>query len=154
MFCDEQKFPNSLWESGSIIFRHPEVRCCALVFQHVDNCSSVLVSQVTRMRRKSHLQGEGCRDSSPFFPKHPHTVPPPPSLHRSRAHLYSHVQIWRLQADICPWQALRGQLGKELKRATRGRDLSLLPFPLPLLSLPFASLGPHPGWSSTLHSWP
>ena len=77
MFCDEQKFPNSLWESGSIIFRHPEVRCCALVFQHVDNCSSVLVSQVTRMRRKSHLQGEGCRDSSPFFPKHPHTVPPP-----------------------------------------------------------------------------
>ena len=142
----QQNFPNSLWESGSnIFFRDPEVRYCALVFQDVDNCSSVLVFQVTRMGTKSHLQGEGCRDSNPFFPKHPHTVSPPSTHTGARAHLYSHVQIWTLQAHNCPWQALRGQLGKEREQATRGKDLSLLPFPpLPLLSLLFASLGPPP----------
>ena len=153
----QQNFPNSLWESGSnIFFRDPEVRYCALVFQDVDNCSSVLVFQVTRMGTKSHLQGEGCRDSNPFFPKHPHTVSPPSTHTGARAHLYSHVQIWTLQAHNCPWQALRGQLGKEREQATRGKDLSLLPFPpLPLLSLLFASLGPpqpHPCPSSILHS--
>lgn len=97
------------------------------------------------MGTKSHLQGEGCRDSNPFFPKHPHTVSPPSTHTGARAHLYSHVQIWTLQAHNCPWQALRGQLGKEREQATRGKDLSLLPFPpLPLLSLLFASLGPPP----------
>ena len=130
----QQNFPNSLWKSWSNIFRDPEVRYCALVFQDVDNCSSVLVFQVTRMGTKSHLQGEGCRDSNPFFPKHPHTVSPPSTHTGARAHLYSHVQIWTLQAHNCPWQALWGQLGKEREQATRGKDLSLLPFPpLPLL---------------------
>ena len=141
----QQNFPNSLWKSWSNIFRDPELRYCALVFQDVDNCSSVLVFQVTRMGTKSHLQGEGCRDSNPFFPKHPHTVSPPSTHTGARAHLYSHVQIWTLQAHNCPWQALWGQLGKEREQATRGKDLSLLPFPpLPLLSLLFASLGPPP----------
>lgn len=108
--------PSGKAGSTSSFLSDPEVRYCALIFRDVDNCSSVLVFQVTRMERNLISREKVAGTPTHSFPNihTPFLLLPP--TQGARAHLYSHVQIWMLQADNCPWQALWGQRKGERKQ--------------------------------------